>query len=197
MLYDSEIINNLTLVKNENDYNAIYGDKIYRIGILLYKFLELLKLNDYSVAINYLKIEYKFDENTEHEISSRTAYFLDKISNDNKKKSEHYLNFRITLFTEKRTNSISRLFLWTFNEKIIYIYIPICIIINLIFCIKVYTVIFNSVYNLSGQMLIYSYFILFFIFIAHEFGHSVASKYYNINPKEIGLGFYLFFPVLY
>lgn len=35
------------------------------------------------------------------------------------------------------------------------------------------------------------------IVLIHEFGHAVASMKFNVPPKEIGFGFYLFFPVFF
>ncbi len=42
-----------------------------------------------------------------------------------------------------------------------------------------------------------TYVILFVILIFHEFGHAAASMKMSVKPKEIGVGFYLIFPVLY
>lgn len=44
---------------------------------------------------------------------------------------------------------------------------------------------------------ILGYVLLFLILLGHEMGHSLAAKRYDTNVKEIGLGWYLIFPVFY
>jgi putative peptide zinc metalloprotease protein len=46
------------------------------------------------------------------------------------------------------------------------------------------------------QVLLF-YPIVIMILLIHELGHAAASYRFGINPKEIGIGLYLIFPVLY
>lgn len=48
----------------------------------------------------------------------------------------------------------------------------------------------------------YTYLLFFYpavllILLSHEFGHAAASYRFGVKPKEIGIGLYLIFPVLY
>ncbi len=38
---------------------------------------------------------------------------------------------------------------------------------------------------------------LFILLLIHELGHSLSAKKYGVNCKEIGIGLYLIFPILY
>ncbi len=50
----------------------------------------------------------------------------------------------------------------------------------------------------DGLLLVLSgYLFLGFVSFTHELGHAAAALRYGIRPKEIGVGFYLVFPVLY
>ena len=45
--------------------------------------------------------------------------------------------------------------------------------------------------------LLFFYPAVLFILLSHEFGHAAASYRFGVKPKEIGIGLYLIFPVLY
>jgi len=55
---------------------------------------------------------------------------------------------------------------------------------------------FSSLSSNMFLLVIYGIISLLIVLI-HEFGHAIASMRFNVPPKEIGFGFYLFFPVFF
>jgi putative peptide zinc metalloprotease protein len=77
------------------------------------------------------------------------------------------------------------------NKYYFYGLLVLFTIINLLFVLQTPT----SILKFSNQ--IYAFIILLFIFIGHEFGHSIIAQGFKINTGKIGFGFYLFLPVFY
>lgn len=55
----------------------------------------------------------------------------------------------------------------------------------------------DSVFTISSNYYIVFLLGMFAMAIFHEFGHATAALNFKVEPKEIGFGLYLFFPVLY
>lgn len=49
----------------------------------------------------------------------------------------------------------------------------------------------------GATYLLFFYPAVLFILLSHELGHAAASYRFGVKPKEIGIGLYLIFPVLY
>lgn len=111
---------------------------------------------------------------------------------------QNYLKLSVTILPEKIINQISR--------KLIFLFEPVISICLLMLCIIFSTYsIFENIHLVSkifslNQLLEFSiYFILIYLLIdfIHEFGHTTALNYFNEKSGKMGLGFYLFVPVLF
>jgi putative peptide zinc metalloprotease protein len=114
------------------------------------------------------------------------------IKNINNIKAIRFSFFRplINLFNTQRLSYGKELYFLT-NEYVYYASFCILLIINVFFTIN------QNISKITGIEVFFKYLILFGILIGHEMGHSFIAKSYKINTGQIGIGIYLYLPVLY
>ncbi|WP_353101566.1 hypothetical protein [Myroides odoratus] len=168
----------------------IYNKRILLVGTDLYRILKKAKHTHIEIE-NLIDQEELIEEEKKIVISKiNEMFFALKMQ-----KTNNYINYRIKLINTTKTNLISK-YLKIIIPKSFYIFFFSLLIINVIFLYFFKHVIFSKI-NLDILDLFIYYIFIFLILIFHEFGHSSASLKFKKDPDEIGLGFYLFFPVLY
>lgn len=112
------------------------------------------------------------------------------------KKKKSYINLSFTILPEKIVILISKYLSFLFQKKVV--------VISLLF--SLFLMFLGSIYfwhaklslNIvnSGEPIIITI-LLILIFFLHELGHSSSLYYFGENPHKIGIGLYLFAPVMF
>lgn len=100
--------------------------------------------------------------------------------------------FYVKLFKLFDPSSIHVGINFLFNKVVFYYSFVLLLILNLFLILIVSPEKLKS----ANEWIIWSL-SLGIILLFHEFGHSLSAKKYGINCKEIGIGLYLIFPILY
>ena len=190
-------INKVEFFKNCKNNFLCFNNKTFIVDENTIKILTVLKNNnlEFSKSLKYLN----------------TSFFNDSLSSNELK---NYLNgLQKKIITEKESSKLSKIivlgdpskFIWynfltklfSFNSNKTFVCIVAIFIINtaiLVYVKNSTPVLLNftrGFYNLV-------YFLgLLFLLLWHELGHIVAAKKYKLIIKEIGIGVYSIFPVLY
>jgi putative peptide zinc metalloprotease protein len=82
-----------------------------------------------------------------------------------------------------------------FRPVILYCLLSLSVIALYFFYVKFNTV--SIIENLSPEKVLIMYLVLIISLIFHEIGHASAARYFKLEPKEIGFGFYYIFPVYF
>lgn len=109
----------------------------------------------------------------------------------------NYLKLSKIIISEKTVNRISNYLLFLYRPYVVQLIIPLIVII--------YSAIMGNYYDelklIANDLSIVDYWYVaslsFLALIFHEFGHSSAAKYYGINSRGIGFGFYVFTPAFF
>lgn len=103
--------------------------------------------------------------------------------------------YHYPILNGEKINPIFNFFKELFNKNMIISQLAIFVVIQLFFCITgSYTNEIDKIWN-NNTFIIFV--ILFVSSIYHELGHATAASYYNCKVGDIGVGLYLFKPVLY
>jgi putative peptide zinc metalloprotease protein len=116
----------------------------------------------------------------------------------NSKSKGDYLKLSVTIFSEKTINSISKFFKKLFLPNLMVVLVLVCTIISSFIIVDNFNIIYQD-FTFS-KLLSFSFsFLIIYLLIdfIHEFGHTSALKFFNQNCGRMGLGFYLFVPVLF
>lgn len=195
----------IQLVQVEKNKFAIRcNDKIYFVSSLMYDLFISLK-NGFDLTTTHKNITSKYSNAPEEEqlkkiVEDNIARFL-TVKSPEQKKANSYISFQTKLFNQSILSSISKVLSLLFNR---YLFIVLFLGSSYVTILLLKTVINNgTLFNSSitwqdglGLVLL-SYFFLICIAIFHEIGHAAATYKYGIKAKEVGFGFYLFFPVLF
>lgn len=178
-----------------NSYFAIINNKAYEINKYYYNILNFIK-KGYTKedAIYGLSKQECFDEYELRLVEKSFDKFMSNLSDKQERTS--YIKFSITVFHEKTTEKISKLFLFLFQKHLFISLITISVICNIFFIVYTNG---HAEYKLKFSMTeMWVLFILSNIFIVfHEIGHSTASLKFKLPSKKIGFGFYFIFPVFF
>ena len=110
-------------------------------------------------------------------------------------KLQGFLRMRLSLFSQEELRPITNLLRILFNRQIFAsLFVSAIIQIYLALSLKVD---FGVIGKVSGFQLALVYFIVLLTSFIHELGHSSACAYFGARHGDIGIGVYLFFPVLY
>jgi putative peptide zinc metalloprotease protein len=197
----------ITLTQIDNE-NFIANNKITNVHVKINKntFYLINLFNEKKTQAEILEElndkEITLDKDGLYEITSELRRINLLVDGDTvscqKSKKEDYLKLSITVFSVKKLNFISEVFKFLFLPKLRIFLLLICLLISS------YVIANNSsfVYNKfsSIQLLSFSvYFLLIYLMVdvIHELGHTSALKFYNQSCGRMGLGFYLFIPVLF
>lgn len=168
------------------------------------------RVNDFGKAVIQLILDEKsndeirkelcssrFDNIKEEEIDSLRRCLLQGPSNSKNTKS---VKMKIKVIDLRNSHQILARLTFLFNPIVVSIVLILWIVLLIIRFDEIFSVdrdffysLLNSNFYLFG---IYGLASLLIVLI-HEFGHAVASMRYNVSPKEIGFGFYLYFPVFF
>lgn len=187
-----EIIDKIELYKNSNLYYALYRNKTYEIGRILFDVIENKKHTEDSY-IDFLKKK-KYSDEEITVILEKIELFFENIKKENNNKS--YISFKILLLNKEQTIKISSILKCFFKRKYFLVIFLLLSLVNFVFILVNLEKIYRFI-DLSFSSLVFFYTSIFIILIFHELGHSSASLYHKVNPNEIGFGFYFIFPVLY
>jgi len=112
------------------------------------------------------------------------------------KKKRSYIHLSFTILPEKNVIFISKYLTFLFQKRVV--------ILSLLF--SLFVIFWGSIYFLNTKPLltemnsskpIVAVILLVLIFFLHELGHSSALYYFGEVPHKIGIGLYLFAPVLF
>ncbi|MFH6986927.1 hypothetical protein ACHRVW_04195 [Flavobacterium collinsii] len=122
---------------------------------------------------------------------------IENQENNFRTSSPTYLKLNFIIIKAKTTRVISRPFLFLFSGKILRVLVPICVIIIFFSIITNYELIYQSFKDLSPKYFMLYMVIMILSSFLHELGHTSATYKYGGSHSGIGIGFYLFTPVLY
>jgi putative peptide zinc metalloprotease protein len=176
--------------------------KRYEISELLYSLLTLINnKNSYELIANNLseKIGRQLTTDDVKEIVSKYVLPYDvlelNVKNNNLDEKKTPLWWSIPLLSQSTISPITNILSHLFSKYLFYIfllaYVAIYIYISIFHTTK-YEIDALSTYNI-----IMVYFIYFVSIFVHELGHSSACCKFGATHGNIGIGFYLIFPVFY
>lgn len=114
--------------------------------------------------------------------------------------SSNYLSLRFILIPKKIVNIISSKFSILFIGTRFFNWSILCLLILLITNTFIF---FKDILQarqetfINEMVVLYFFLFGFLICLVHEIGHASALKFYKKNAGDIGVGFYLFYPVFY
>lgn len=188
-------IQDFKLIKNNEHYLVLYNEHYFSIKKLFYEILQDLKtgvhkqeefINDYNISIA--------------DYEELTALLSDQISDiiENTKKKNKYIKLSIKILSERHVAQLSTYFSFLFHKAIFRVLFPLLTVLAIITAFFISIKFRNhTAYDISVLDTFWVYVVILIIMFFHELGHSSASKHFGVNPKEIGFGFYIIFPVLF
>ncbi len=171
--------------------------------------VDLLSITNGDLSISELsnnisKVTGKLiDEGTVYELLYGTLFkrgFIDRNPDADLRRSLNYLSLRFILIPKKIVNLISSKFSFIFVGAIFFFVSLICLfVVSIINNFIFFQDILQSKQEIKVDEMAILYFMLFgfVISLLHEIGHASALQFYQKQAGEIGVGFYLFYPVFY
>lgn len=188
-------IQGFKLIANDERYLIKYNEDYFYISELFYSILHEIKTGTHKVD-EFIK-KYEISTSDYEELSDLLSDKVDDIIGDETKKKK-YIRFSIPLLSEKNTTTLSKYLAFFFAKNLFRILFPLVILVAIGTVTLINTEFSNhSIFDISLLDTFLVYAVIMVIMFFHELGHSSASKHYDINPKEIGFGFYIILPVLY
>lgn len=172
--------------ESDNTYLLLYQNKTLSVGYLVKDILQLLQKGIFEPTriSESLQKEHNFvinKEDIEQTISLIDKFVLEKVNSSflkfGKLINPEYIPFKLNFI---------------FDKFIFYTSFACVFILNILISIIVSH---ESINSTSGWIVLVI--LLLIILFFHELGHSLSAKKFGINCKEIGIGLYLIFPVLY
>lgn len=186
-------VNEASLIHNEEKYILIYLDKNYYIKKFLFDFLNVIKQESYRSALQKIKSDNGFSESDLTSLNESVSNTITQIVESEETSS--YVKFSITLIKENVVRTISNQLKFFFKESILFILFTISLLI--IGNVFLYDTFNFGLSEVSLNNTPFSIAVILIILLFHEIGHSSASSFFKVPPKEIGFGFYLIFPVFF
>ncbi len=124
--------------------------------------------------------------------------FIDNNSEAPKRKTANYLSIKLTLIPAKIVMFFGKLFSFLFNN-----FLAFTLIFSILFTFSIINVAYffsTHAYQdiaISDQNFLLYILLSFIICIFHEIGHASSLVCFEKKPGDIGLGFYIFYPVFY
>jgi putative peptide zinc metalloprotease protein len=197
--------NNITIHFRDNEYVVTLEESNFHIKISS-KLFHLLKLVDNKKPIS--EIVNDFNKSFENKIDNTLAYDLlyNKLghyniietgkSNFNKVKPA-YLKLNTIILNDRITKRLSKPFFFLFSKLVLRVFIPLCFAIIGVTFILNYSEIYENVKQISAQYFALYIVLMLFSTFFHELGHATATYKFGGKHSGIGIGFYLFTPVMY
>jgi putative peptide zinc metalloprotease protein len=188
-------IQGFTFITNDGRYLVKYNEDYFYISELFYNILHEIKHGTHKVD-EFIKT-YQISHSDYSELSDLIADKVDDIIGDDKVKKK-YIRFSVKLLSEKTTTHLSTYLTVFFSKTLFRILFPLVILTAFATLFLINTSYSeHTIFDVSVLDTTLVYAVILIIMFFHELGHSAASKSFGINPKEIGFGFYIIFPVLY
>ena len=186
-------VNQANLIHNEEKYILTYLDKNYYIKKFLFDFLNIIKHENYNLALQKIKSDNNLSEIDLSSLNKSVNETVDKIIE--KDETPSYVKFSITLINKNIVRFISSKLKFLFKDYVLYtlLILSLLIVVN-VFLVDVFSF---KVAQVSLNNTPFSVLVILIILLFHELGHSSASAFFKVAPKEIGFGFYLIFPVFF
>lgn len=178
-----------------------HDKKQFEISKDIYCLIELMdgKRNLHEIAEQFSLVTQRelntqeIDQIISHYLGKNNLLLYDRYES---KKRKSILYFKIPLFSNTKISVITKYLQYLFNKQIL-MFNFLAITIFLIY----YFIFFNSpqitLVSFSFLDLIAIYLFLFLTTFFHEIGHASACQYLGAKNGDIGIGLYLYFPVLY
>jgi putative peptide zinc metalloprotease protein len=113
------------------------------------------------------------------------------------KKQKNFIKLSFTILSEKKVLMLSKQLKFLFKRKTVIFILIFCLSIIFYF-LKKHNLILNENIKLTDTYnLITSSLLVALVVFLHEIGHSSALCFFEEKPQKIGIGFYLFAPVLF
>ncbi|WP_129021447.1 zinc metalloprotease [Edaphocola flava] len=177
--------------QSEERYFIEFNNNFFLISEFTFGFIEYVKKNP---GINYGSIGNQFQLSPEE-----TTFIVENLNNEVHDiiSTEHKssVKLKITLLNARYVNIISDKLKFLIRPSLLQFIIGLLAVVAMY--IGMYYYLKGHITKVTGV----NYYILYPIFlctlIIHELGHSVATKRFNLAPREIGFGLFFILPVLY
>lgn len=201
-----KISSNVEISHRDNEYIITLIDSNFHLKISESLF-NLLKFVDNNKTICQIVREYnnafknQIDESLAYELLYKKLGHYNIIENDESSfipsKNPSYLRLNTIVINAKIAKILSKPFLFLFSNRMMIFLIPICFLVITTTVIKNYDEIFRNLKEISSENI--ALYIIFMIIsgLFHELGHATATYRFGGEHSGIGIGFYLFTPVMY
>ena len=201
-----KISSNVEISHRDNEYIVTLIDSNFHLKISS-KLFNLLGFVDNSKNITQIVNEFNkrfqshIDESLAYELLYKKLGHYNIIENDEShfipSNSPSYLRLNTIVINARIAKILSKPFLFLFSNRMMTLLIPICLLITMTTIIRNYNGIFNSLRNISSENITLYVGLMTISSLFHELGHATATYKFGGEHSGIGIGFYLFTPVMY
>lgn len=201
-----KINDNVIIHKRDDEYIVAFKNNNSHLKINL-KVYQLIGCIDNKK--NLMQIVCEYNTNFETKINNEFAYdilynklgYYNIIESEGNKfetnKSPSYLKLNTILINDKVNKIITKPFLFFFRNSLIKFIVIFCFLTILLTLIFQYSKILGCLKQVPPQYLFIYLALMIISSLLHEIGHSAATYKFGGKHGGIGIGFYLFTPVLY
>lgn len=108
-----------------------------------------------------------------------------------------YIYAKVRLIPAWVIRPVARLFGWPFRKPVLLAWLPVFVAIHVVFYFWILPGTRLTLHDLTGPRFIEVMFLSLLAAFVHETGHASALLSYGCKQTEIGVGLYIYFPVLY
>ncbi len=176
------------------EYNGCH----YRVNNATLLIIRILQKHNYtdSEILGKVKELYPDYSITEQDVK----HIRDIIDDSSCNKKASYIRLRIRLLNLEKHTRLLKYLSCTINKHIAVSVISLFIFLIFIESKTIAEINYSEALGTIPQnrfnFIIFTFLSIVSIFI-HELGHAAAAYKFNVTPKEIGFGFYLFFPAMF
>jgi len=192
----------MELIDDGKHYKILYQNRAFIIGRILFQIIEQFKegiLFEEIVDTLYKNETYGIDKEKIHSLLlEKVEKFDAQLSNTSPNKRSNYISLKTKIANDWLVGILSDAFCFLFNQKLFRFIVALIITAQIFYATNGPEIpeLF-SISVLSKETLVIAYLLAIAVMLLHELGHAAAAKFYGVQPKEIGFGFYLIFPVFY
>lgn len=184
----------ILLTNNGNEFIAEYNGRYFILNDFMYNILTVVK-EERSAGNSLVHERVNL---THEELSFVLTTIGDKLNaTENNNLGNIYL--KATVFNKKQVNWITGYVKYLLpKHSWIFFVILILLFATFVYISKPYLIAKTSIALVtSGEEILLLYISVVLASIFHEFGHASATKRFNLEPGEIGFGFFFIFPVFF
>jgi putative peptide zinc metalloprotease protein len=209
ILYDEiipRISSNIEVSSRNDEYIVTLLDSNFHLKVSSNLF-NLLQCVDNNKTI--CQIVDNYNSTFQNQIDSKIAYELlfkklghyniieNEENNFKPSKTPSYLKLSTIIINAKVAKTLSSPFLFLFSNRIMICLIPICLIIITATIITDYNEILGNLKEISSENIVLYIVFMTISTLFHELGHATATYKFGGEHSGIGIGFYLFTPVMF